>query len=358
MSALRRRLVRICALTGALVAMLIVPAGVALAADDSAPSIAIDEPWFSVGDDGVTRVVLWFAYSSTCSHCQAAAPWVTSLDELGWVETRWLQMNGEDQAPGQLAVELAASIGGDIRYVPTFMYCGVLESGFDQPETTGVILQSHLEACRDAVLEGGAVVPPVTPPAEGHDELGDVVGGGVLAVLIASLVTAPILALRRRLHRGPLSLVFLLGLVGAGIAAYLTHVETTGTEAVCGPVGNCNVVQQSGWARLFGVIPVGVIGLIGFGTVLALLVIVVVGRPSVSDWARTALGVGAVAGVAFSVYLTILELFVIRAVCAWCLTSALIAAGLMWVTIGPAADAWRRVRDRGLPGTAAHPVVS
>jgi len=168
-SALRRRLVRICALTGALVAMLIVPAGVALAADDSAPSIAIDEPWFSVGDDGVTRVVLWFAYSSTCSHCQAAAPWVTSLDELGWVETRWLQMNGEDQAPGQLAVELAASIGGDIRYVPTFMYCGVLESGFDQPETTGVILQSHLEACRDAVLEGGAVVPPVTPPDRGGD---------------------------------------------------------------------------------------------------------------------------------------------------------------------------------------------
>jgi uncharacterized membrane protein len=42
-------------------------------------------------------------------------------------------------------------------------------------------------------------------------------------------------------------------------------------------------------------------------------------------------------GVLFSLYLTYLELYIIRAVCAWCLTSAVIMALLLLLTVGPAA---------------------
>jgi uncharacterized membrane protein len=41
------------------------------------------------------------------------------------------------------------------------------------------------------------------------------------------------------------------------------------TEAICGPVGNCNSVQGSQYALLFGVIPVGALGLAGYAAILA-----------------------------------------------------------------------------------------
>jgi hypothetical protein len=60
----------------------------------------------------------------------------------------------------------------------------------------------------------------------------------------------------------------LLGLAGLGVAAYLAHVEARGVDAVCGPAGDCNTVQQSAYTRLFGVLPIGVLGLAGFAAIL------------------------------------------------------------------------------------------
>jgi uncharacterized membrane protein/thiol-disulfide isomerase/thioredoxin len=348
-----------------------------LADDGVTPTtVALEEPWYSVGEDGVTRIVLWAAYSSTCPHCQAALPWLATLDDLGWIEVRFLQMNGDDPTPVDMAIALAASIGEQVQYVPTFMYCSTLEYGFDAVETTGVELLAHLEACRNATLSpttsttlsgSATTVPaattttsPVSSPStvEGTIDLAeesgpDMVANGIaialLVVMIESLIAAPLLAWRGRLRRGALSLVFLLAVVGLAVATYLAHVETTGVRAVCGPIGDCNAVQQSSYARLFGAVPIGIVGLVGFGAVLLVWGVVVVARSRTSDLARVALGVGAIAGVAFSVYLTFLEPFVIGAVCAWCLASAAVATGLVWVTAGPAATAWRRLHDRSTP---------
>jgi len=52
--------------------------------------------------------------------------------------------------------------------------------------------------------------------------------------------------------------------LGLFIAGYLAYVETTGSTALCGPVGNCNAVQLSTYARLFGVLPIAYVGLIGY----------------------------------------------------------------------------------------------
>jgi uncharacterized membrane protein len=109
-------------------------------------------------------------------------------------------------------------------------------------------------------------------------------------------------------------------------------------------VGDCNTVQQSKYAILFGVLPVGVLGVIGY---LALILAWWVGRREggrLSQEAWLALFAMTVLGVLFSIYLTFLEPFVIGATCAWCLTSSVIMTALMWLASAPASRALGRMR--------------
>lgn len=140
-----------------------------------------------------------------------------------------------------------------------------------------------------------------------------------------------------------------LVVVGAVVAAYLSFVEVTETEAVCGPVGDCNTVQQSEYAVLFGILPVGVMGLVGYGVVLALWAVRRAGSGAVRAWAGLGLWAAALLGTLFSVYLTFLEPFVIGASCIWCLASAVIMTLLLWATAPMAARAW--------PGDASRPGI-
>lgn len=115
-----------------------------------------------------------------------------------------------------------------------------------------------------------------------------------------------------------------LSLAGIGVAAYLSYVEISRSEAVCGPVGNCNAVQESPYAYLFGVIPVGILGLLGYLLILTFWWLRQF-RPNIfQKSASLALWGLSWFGVLFSIYLTFLEPFVIGATCAWCLASAVI----------------------------------
>jgi uncharacterized membrane protein len=118
-----------------------------------------------------------------------------------------------------------------------------------------------------------------------------------------------------------LPVVACLGLVVAG---YLAYVEAGENEAVCGAVGDCNTVQQSEYAELFGLIPIGVLGVLGY---LMILIVWLANRYAtgwINDAAQALLLGFALLGTVFSIYLTFLEPFVIGATCAWCLTSALL----------------------------------
>lgn len=130
-------------------------------------------------------------------------------------------------------------------------------------------------------------------------------------------------------------LIPVLIVIGIGVAAYLSYVETQAVEAVCGPVGDCNTVQQSRYATLFGILPVGVLGLLGYLGMLAAWL----ARKYLPKFAKPAdlafFGM-AVFAVLFSLYLTYLEPFVIRAVCIWCLTSAVIVTLLLLLGTPPA----------------------
>ena len=139
-------------------------------------------------------------------------------------------------------------------------------------------------------------------------------------------------------------------LFGLLIALYLSYVEVARAEAICGPVGNCNLVQSSPYAHFLG-IPVALLGVANYlalGTLWLVQRVLDDGRLRYASLAIVAL---TVAGTLFSTYLTGLELFVIDAVCAWCLASAAIMTALMVVSVqfvvkeaGPPQRSSRRTR--------------
>lgn len=195
------------------------------------------------------------------------------------------------------------------------------------------------------------LVPPTLPAQPGVIErvLRDPVGNGlaivVLIVMLASAVAVG-LRLRRPAPADPprLSAVIpLLAVAGTAIAFYLTYVETTGDLAACGPVGDCNAVQQSPYAYLFGVIPVGLLGLAGYLAILAAWAGARLLQGRAGDWAAAGLFALAGFGTLFSIGLTFLEPFVIGATCMWCIGSALIMTALLWLTADPGLAALARL---------------
>ncbi len=126
-----------------------------------------------------------------------------------------------------------------------------------------------------------------------------------------------------------------LSLFGLGVAGYLAYVETQQVAAVCGPVGDCNTVQQSEYARLFGLLPIGVLGVVGYVAILIAWNVAQFRRGKWADLASLSLLAMTLFGTLFSIYLTFLEPFVIGATCAWCLTSAIVMTALLWLSVAP-----------------------
>jgi uncharacterized membrane protein len=139
-----------------------------------------------------------------------------------------------------------------------------------------------------------------------------------------------------------------LCLIGFCVAGYLAYVETTQGTAVCGPVGDCNTVQQSEYARLFGILPIGILGLAGYVMIFLAWLVARYASGRIMDLAAISLFIMTVLGTLFSMYLTWLEPFVIGATCAWCLTSAILMTTLMLLSVGPAMLAFSRYSPKNI----------
>lgn len=115
-----------------------------------------------------------------------------------------------------------------------------------------------------------------------------------------------------------------LALIGAFVATYLLLYKLGVFGAIlCGDSG-CETVQVSPWAYFLGV-PVAAWGLAGY---LAIFGTAFLGtQPRFADRTWVSIALVALTGIAFlfSVYLSILEEFVIGAWCQWCIVSAVIA---------------------------------
>jgi uncharacterized membrane protein len=173
----------------------------------------------------------------------------------------------------------------------------------------------------------------------------------VMALMIIALILAIVMVLRAFQGKpmkevtGWLDLAIpILSIIGLGASIYLTYVELTHTRALCGPVGDCNAVQSSPYAKLFGIVPIGLVGAIGY---VAILIAWLWRRVRPDAGARIAgpvMFAMALFGTLFSVYLTYLELFVIHAVCIWCLSSAVIITVLMLLSL-PFVTQWVAISE-------------
>ncbi len=119
--------------------------------------------------------------------------------------------------------------------------------------------------------------------------------------------------------------VAFLALVGLLISTYLMlHRIGLVGRLYCGIEGACETVQSSRWATFLGLVPVPLIGVLGY---LVLLVLAVIGmQPAFANDRRFALWLVVLSGiaVAFTAYLTALEAFVLHAWCKWCVGSAVV----------------------------------
>jgi uncharacterized membrane protein len=120
----------------------------------------------------------------------------------------------------------------------------------------------------------------------------------------------------------------LAGLAGVGfaISAYLTWAHLGGTAPVCvGGSGGCEAVQTSRYSEVSGV-PVAALGLLAY----AALIVAALRR---GEKAALFAAFVALTGTLYSAYLTYLELFVIRAICQWCVANAVVVAACLGATL-------------------------
>lgn len=211
------------------------------------------------------------------------------------------------------------------------------QGGIDWPDLPGIDEAVH-------GLEGGSVTVDRDWRAR---FMQDPTGNTLSTLVLAGLITVLVLVIKPRPWQEVLAArvgvggLFFVLLIGLGAASYLAYVETTGSTAVCGPVGDCNAVQHSQYALLFGVLPVAVLGVFGYVAILGVTALAVWGRGIVRAYAAALRLLMSLFGLAFSIYLTFLEPFVIGATCAWCLTSAVCMA---LIALFSAGSGWAGLR--------------
>ena len=118
-------------------------------------------------------------------------------------------------------------------------------------------------------------------------------------------------------YAAPRVVLLVLAVVGGLISAYLTWTHFAGLTPVCTGSGEgCETVQSSRYASILG-IPVALLGLLAYGGLVFSAIL----------WKEAGVYLGfliSLVGTLFSAYLTYLEIFVIGALCQWCLASAAI----------------------------------
>ena len=203
---------------------------------------------------------------------------------------------------------------------PGIIENGLAQGGIEWPEITGI---------QEIVAQtAGFSSVDIKDKSVSQKFLQDPVGNSIAVIVLIGMIASVISALRN-IQTAPDRqeipwLIPALSVIGIIIAGYLSFVEVSGSEAVCGPVGDCNAVQQSSYARLFGVLPIGILGLVGYLGILIAWALSKYGSSKIQSNAILAMWGMAFFGVLFSIYLTFLEPFVIGATCAWCVSSAIV----------------------------------
>jgi uncharacterized membrane protein len=136
----------------------------------------------------------------------------------------------------------------------------------------------------------------------------------------------------------------MLSLAGIFVALYLLLYKLGMIGELTCSVGSCETVNTSKWATFLG-IPVAGWGVAWYVAMFVLAIVSTAERFADSPAVSLVLLLVAAGGLVFSLYLTYLELFVIHAICQWCVISAIIVTIIFFVSV---AD-YRDTRAEPLP---------
>ena len=304
----------------------------------------------------VVQAVLF--YSPTCAYCK-----IVIEDVLPGLDARYgsqLQIYAVDTSTeiGNLLFEnflLSYEIPPEDQVVPALLVGDqalfgsqeipeILPQIVDQGLSSGGIPWPDLPDLQEAMAgtlqieNGTSETASYTEKATLWQKFSGDLAGNILAVIVLlGMIGALIFAGYNLINEVvadkdfPSWIIPLLSLLGIGVAAYLTYVEYNQVEAVCGPVGNCNAVQQSSFATIFGVLPVGVVGLLGYLGIILVWLLGLLDLAGLKNTFAIILWGFTLLGTLYSIYLTFLEPFVIGATCIWCLSSAVIMTLLFLV---------------------------
>ena len=123
----------------------------------------------------------------------------------------------------------------------------------------------------------------------------------------------------------PWWLTSLLAVCGLAVAGYLTRVHFEEDVLVCG-LGDCSLVQTSEYATI-GSIPIAVLGLGMFASVLALS-LARMWRPAWAEWSTLGILFICFTSLVYYGYLTYVEIWVLEAICQWCVLSSLVVLAI------------------------------
>jgi uncharacterized membrane protein len=116
-----------------------------------------------------------------------------------------------------------------------------------------------------------------------------------------------------------------LSLAGLFISGYLYLYKIGRIGSLACGTGGCETVQLSPWSRFAG-LEVSLIGVLGYAGLLAMSLASL--QAGGRQWPIRAIAVAAGIGVVFTLYLTYLELFIIHAICRWCVASGVIIVAI------------------------------
>lgn len=126
----------------------------------------------------------------------------------------------------------------------------------------------------------------------------------------------------------PSNLTILFAVAGIIDAGYLTYVHYHMSALVCS-IGGCLTVQNSKYAEIFG-FPIAILGL-GMYIAIAGLWLIRLLRPALATLATMGIFGLALIGVMYAAYLTYIEIWVVKAICEYCVFSALMTLGILIV---------------------------
>jgi len=124
---------------------------------------ASDGFWYGASSDSTATIRLYYFFSPTCPHCQAAKPF---LDELA-ARKPWLEINRyvvkDNPENARFYFNTARSLGVEALSVPGFVFCRQVVIGYDSKETTGAELERAIDACHaERAAHSGAAASPDT----------------------------------------------------------------------------------------------------------------------------------------------------------------------------------------------------